>query len=591
MKKRRFFCALFLIFSFISISCFAAPHQIPKSKQQTRTPISVFVIVSNNDWVETIAICNISGQPVPLNDIEFDFTYSLPMPNYIWGQPNANWKATQTGNSVVLLGSSPFIMPADSTCENPITIQFNIPPGSAAPTGPFIFKAAIPTPPPPPPPGLGAINVIMPPMPAIGLPNPVVTIQGAGSTSSQPLAWGSSWLMNNLAAGSYTVTSSNVDNGSAYFTASPVSVTVSANQISNAVITYTQTGNNTNLINSAWVYDSTYSSTGQKTGTQPGLFASAINAYNNQAQPGHKLTALFSYGGDLEMYCNGSGGSSSTTPCTASTMLAYYTPQSTTAYYTAAQSTANPLKMYPIVDGVIGGPYLTTFNSLSQAEAEIFADSVAQLYCADDNVHGVQFDLEPFDITQPGQAYFFAQIAKDFAGQHNGPGQSDPYHCIDTAHPKGRTFSVFTFAAHVNATVGSIFTKYGNGWVIDSLYDLGPNPGGVVNSVTNYTTYVKAEIAKMMANAKAYNVPYQLSIPAAASVHEFESVNGQSTGYQQISYVQAAISAINASGARSDPLFRGIDLWAWDQQMWWSGKQFTPASPSSAVLQYLGTTL
>ena len=196
------------------------------------------------------------------------------------------------------------------------------------------------------------------------------------------------------------------------------------------------------------------------------------------------------------MYCQGSGGSSNNTPCTASNMNVFYSAPSTAAYFNAANGTANPVAMYPIVDGSVGGAYLTVFNTLTAAQAGIYADNVAQLYCADDTVAGVSFDLEPFDITQPGQAAFYAQIAKDFAGQHNGPGQPDPYHCVDAAHPQGRTFSVFANAGNLNATVGQIFNQYGNGIFIDSLYDLGPNAGGIASTIANYTKYANAEVAK-----------------------------------------------------------------------------------------------
>lgn len=340
--------------------------------------------------------------------------------------------------------------------------------------------------------------------------------------------------------------------------------------------------------NGTWAYDKTYSLFGFKAG----LWATNINQYNTSAQAGHKLTQVFSYGGDMEMYCQGSGGSSTGTPCTASTMTVSYNPgiQSTAAYYNAANGTSNPVTMTPIVDGVVGGEYLKTFNTLTQAQAAIYADNVAKLYCADDKVSGVQFDLEPFDLSQPGQAFFFTQIAKNFAGQHS-PGQPDPYHCVDAAHPKGRTFSVFTYSGKVNSSLGTIFNKYQNGYVIDSLYDLGPNGGGVVNSVTNYTTYVNNEVAKMMSRAASYNVKYQFGIPAAASVHEFESVNGKSTGYKQIDYVKAAINAINSHNSRKDPLFTGINLWGWNQKMFWNGKEFKPSIPSATVLAYLATAL
>jgi hypothetical protein len=342
--------------------------------------------------------------------------------------------------------------------------------------------------------------------------------------------------------------------------------------------------------NGTWAYDTTYKSGGKKSGQQPGLFAPNINKYNTSAGAGHKITQVFSYGGDMEMYCQGSGGSGNGTPCNASTLTVGYDKASTTAYYNAAAGTSNPVMMVPIVDGVVGGEYLKTFNKLSAADAATYADNVAKLYCADDHVYGVQFDLEPFNINAAGQAAFFTQIAKNFAGKHNGSGK-DPYGCVNATHPQGRFFSVFTYAGQVTSKLASIFNQYGNGYVIDSLYDLGDQDGGIVTPPNTYTSQVKSEVQKMVANCKTYGVKYQFGIPAAASVHEFESVKGKSTGYSQLQYVQAAINAINNSGARQDANFLGIDLWGWNQQMWWDGMQFTPPIPQSNVQSYLYTNL
>ncbi|KTD19090.1 hypothetical protein [Legionella jordanis] len=679
MKKPWMLLVLSLICFFDASFAFSKQNSVITTVVE-RTPVPVIVNVSNQYWVETISICNNSSKSIPLNDIEFNFNYSIPMPSNIWGQPWAAWRvASQQGTKVALLGGAPYSLKPDPNCANPLTIQFNAAPDAPAPTGPFVFLAAGVTP----PGDTGNLTTIMPAAPEAGLSTPQVTVKGMGQTLNQSVNWGTRWQLNNLAAGTYSIISSTVNNGTHSYQAAPIDVTISPQQTTEATVkytvvpskttgnltinmpsqpaaglnnpkvtvtgmeqTYNQTvnwgtswrltdlaagpytvtaspvNNGTNSYqaapinaevkaeattqvsvvytqsqisseygNGTWVYDTTYDSNGRKTGSKPGLFAANINQYNNIAGAGHKITQIFSYGGDMEMFCKGSGGASSSTPCTASNMKAFYSPETTTAYFNAANETSNPVSMYPVLDGVVGGPYLTTFNNLTEAEASIYADNVASLYCADDNVSGVSFDLEPFDISKPGQAFFFAQIAKNFAGQHNGPDQPDPYHCVNAAHPQGRTFSVFTTAGHVNSALATIFNKYGNGFVIDSLYDLGPNAGGVANSLENYTKYVNAEVTKMMKNAQTYNVKYQFAVPASASVHEFETVNGQSSGVKQIDYLQAAMNAINDKNARQDPLFLGIDIWAWNQMMIWSGKTFTPALPSSAVLNYLASSL
>jgi hypothetical protein len=348
--------------------------------------------------------------------------------------------------------------------------------------------------------------------------------------------------------------------------------------------------------NSAWVYDNLFSNTGKKIGFTAGLFSSKINEYNTLAGSKHALTQLFSYGGSMEMYCAGSGGTAASVVCDASNMFIYYQPgqASTNAYYNALTKSAIPVSIIPVVDGQLNltgaSDYLSAFNNLDEKTAIIFADKVATAYCADNQIAGVQFDLEPFDMTQPGQRYFYQQIAKDFAGKNQATG-TDPLKCVDATHPNGRTFSVFTTAAKINPTVATAFNQYSNGYIIDSLYDLGPNAGGIANSPVNYGKYASREIVKLMLAAKTYGVKYQIGIPAAASVHEFETKNGVKSGYKQADYVAQAMNAINTNGVRNDARFMGIDLWSWKDKFFWNGMQFTPQVPSATVLNYLSTRL
>ena len=86
--------------------------------------------------------------------------------------------------------------------------------------------------------------------------------------------------------------------------------------------------------------------------------------------------------------------------------------------------------------------YLDGLNIMGQTDASALADFVAKKICADDNISGVQFDLEPFELTgnsgrlsisdplvmdainknpkllsTSGQYYFYLRIAADF--QHD----------------------------------------------------------------------------------------------------------------------------------------------------------------------------
>jgi hypothetical protein len=377
--------------------------------------------------------------------------------------------------------------------------------------------------------------------------------------------------------------------------------------------------------NGTWIYDITYDKDGTKLKPVAGLFYNTLAQYNKGATAGSQLDHLFYYGGGIEMYC-----SSSLQNCTPNSFLvSYFEPQQINSkknnwdFWTqslgdsgfssgqAYQKLVGAKQNIPVLDGRVDvidpdGDYLNHLNDASEIDAAHFADKVAKSVCADDNIDGVQFDIEPFSFTGDkgvfsgqGQQYFYQQIAKDFAGYYDGKPSStkdadginhltvDPLRCVDAAHPNGRYFSVFTFGGAVTPQVVAAFTQHGNGYIVDSLYDLANTPGGTLTSPQQFSQLIKDEIIAM----KSKGVPYQFAIPAAASAHEFEMKNGKPTGYQQLQYVSTALNAIKAAGVIEDPNFKGIDVWAWNQQMWWNGTQFSPATPPAAegddVFHYL----
>ena len=306
--------------------------------------------------------------------------------------------------------------------------------------------------------------------------------------------------------------------------------------------------------------------------------------------PGSKINHLFTYGGSLEMYCKGSGESDSGQPCDSKNMLVLYYPpsfyntnlsidtlgdsgyESTVAYKIAfdqAQENTNTLAtIIPIVDGRVDNPagsdYLNAFNLMSRSEADLYADNVARVYCADLHVSGIQFDIEPFDITKPGQKYFYERIAMDLAGEN----PDYDFDCKNDFYPQGRSFSVFTFPSVVYKdpnTLANIMNEYDNGYVVYSLYDLPASaPAGVVSTPTEYQTYVQSELNQIRSLAQNYNIHFQLAIPAAASVHEYEArgtysngeiVGIEYTGHSQVDYISNAIDTINVNGMRDLPQF------------------------------------
>jgi hypothetical protein len=356
--------------------------------------------------------------------------------------------------------------------------------------------------------------------------------------------------------------------------------------------------------NSAWAYDT----------SSPGTWVNAVTDYNKQAMPGHELNEVYSYATDLEMYCPNNDG----TQCTANDLYSYYTAGGsgrarTDAYYQAFDAPRpGSLIISPIIDGRTDtGGYLQGFNQLSPELAADFADMVASQVCADPHVDGIQFDIEPFDVTtRNGQYDFYMRIAKDFAGEHAGNPAQDPYGCVDAAHPRGRFFSVFTFAASIEpgtesaANVQEIMNSYGNGYFMDSLYDLSSAPAGTLNGIAPYRAAVQREATDMKRWADRLHIKYGYGIPASASAHEFTTCNATpsasgscvpdatgATGYPMIEYTKAAVNAIDRTGALRDSHYLGAAIWDFGDHVSVNGLDFGPVPAPADVLSYLATNL
>lgn len=358
--------------------------------------------------------------------------------------------------------------------------------------------------------------------------------------------------------------------------------------------------------NSAWVYDTLYHN-GESRGRDPGSFAHAINQYNRQARKGHAITRVFPYGGDLEMYCGHKASR-----CTEQDLKVLFDgdaggARSVAAYAQRLKSVqGRSVQIVPVLDGSIRGHYqgsLKGFNELSPRLARVFADKVARQMCANPQVDGIQFDLEPFNVrNKNGQYYFYRRIAEDLAGAVGHPG-NDPFHCVDSAHPHGRYFSIFG-AAHSLAPgtasarhVRDIMTAHHNGFFIAALYDLSSEPPGHLTQPGWYARAAKHEAQLARRGASRLGVPYQLAIPAAASMHEYAGCRGHKcrdprhARHSQLDYVKAGIQAIRASGALHDPLYLGTAVWCWNRAIVHGGNRYSPARPTSRVLRYLGQHL
>jgi hypothetical protein len=328
--------------------------------------------------------------------------------------------------------------------------------------------------------------------------------------------------------------------------------------------------------NSAWAYDPSGS---------PGKWVDAVRNYEQQATPGREMNEIYSFGTSLVMSCPDNDG----TQCTASDLRSDYTPGSggyaaTDAYYRAFDVPhPGSLAIAPILDGYTGkvGGYTRGFSQLSPDLAAGYADKVASQFCADPRVSGVQADVEPFDVTtKNGQYYFYMQLAKDFAGKHTDNTVQDPYGCVDATHPHGRFFSVFNFSTAIKpgtqsaANVQDITNTYGNGYFMDSLYDLSSAPAFTLNGIGTYKPAVRREAADTKRWANELHIKYGFGIPAASTSHEYTTCTAMpnatascvpdatgATGYPMIDYAKAAVNAINRTGATGDPDYLGTAIW------------------------------
>ena len=355
--------------------------------------------------------------------------------------------------------------------------------------------------------------------------------------------------------------------------------------------------------NGTWVYDATFpEGPDGEPYVSPGLWREAISDYNTQAEAEHRLDQVFSYGGDLEMECR--GGSD----CTPNKMHVYYYPPSAQSANRSFQETGasgfvstqayaktqGDVVVIPTFDGRFdAGGYLQEFETLNESQARTYADIFARAVCADPAVPGVQLDLEPFDLNDPAQFWFYDQVALNLAGENEE--LEAIFGCRSGDYPQGRFFSVFTFANQITPELGEVFTRHGNGYVIISLYDLGPGAATVASDPRDYRGYVANEIARTVSNSAVSNdVPFQLAIPAAASTKEFERYRGIDSGYTQREYVEQALGAIDASGVRENPQFLGTAVWGWSRFMAWpphTDNVFEPGSPQAEVLDVLGDRL
>lgn len=353
--------------------------------------------------------------------------------------------------------------------------------------------------------------------------------------------------------------------------------------------------------NGAWIYD----------GAARGQWIPVIESFNAIASPERRINQINTYGSDIEHIDENDPEQGFETYY--DTNIKTGNRDTTSAYYNAltlapALSGAPDGYSYsPIIDAQIGSTYLKGFNTASKAVVEEAADKIAAQICADERVDGIQFDIEPFDVSKDGQYHFYNQISKNFAGLHTGNVATDPFGCVTPAHPQGRYYSVFTFANSVNPAnplsrqrVKDVFEtgSIANGYIIDSLYDLGTRPMAHLNDLPTYESLVNVEAANMKTWANSLGIFYAYGIPATASAHEWAQCTGGcvagadgTKGNPMLEYTKRAVNAINATGAPNDPLYIGANVWSLGSFSAIGDYNFYPSPAPLDVLTWLASNL
>ncbi len=314
--------------------------------------------------------------------------------------------------------------------------------------------------------------------------------------------------------------------------------------------------------NAAWVYN----------GSE---WVDTIRNYNGNTVYPHNLSTIFSYGGGMSIR-NG---------------------VPTTTFPLASQQAAASFKqVYGVksvvltIDGAMnGGANSPDLSKLSVAQVQAWADSTAKLYCGFDYVDGVQIDLEP--AVSPyinNLLVFLKQLSGDLMLSSN--------HCLNAAHPSGRSLGFFVGAYNTSA---ALFTALGNnGYVIMSGYDLSGNPPGIATPPATYGAALTRNIAAMVKNAGSTG-HYMIGIPAGASVHEFSTyvpASGATVqGFPQFSlsapsYLTQALSVINS--VKNNTGYLGTSLWSFNLRMalpYGSNNLYYPSTPfqTAGEQQYL----
>jgi hypothetical protein len=355
-------------------------------------------------------------------------------------------------------------------------------------------------------------------------------------------------------------------------------------------------------------------------------WAEPIGAFNDDKSISDAMiTQVYSYGGDVEFWPNKNNEQACWAPadmanCNATTYYdknnqaaaAVYAGvsgvESITALLDARMDGWNMITDYNNYDACDFGDFYPNLNNLTQPQIEHLAQYTAELYCHDDNLGGIQVDLEPYqDPYKESLEAFVTALATNMKDDSGANG------CKDAAHPFGRTTSYFTFAHRMRPTFYNE-SMGPNGIYVFSGYDLKPkNLAFEYNNVSEFAANFEEELT-FIPQAIGPNGKFTIALPISASCHEYEQyipMHGDGCGpacqiydanadlgIEMYMYVQAWMDIL--TDAKWGDLFKikeggqfiGLSFWVWTYDMTyppmkWFNNVFLPPTPSDKTLQIL----
>lgn len=360
-------------------------------------------------------------------------------------------------------------------------------------------------------------------------------------------------------------------------------------------------------------------------------WANDIKEYNSKCADDSvncKINIVNSYGGDIEFWpskdtpeaCN-APASDDINKCNVSIYLDPVNAKAAQAYLDVEGVNSitalidgrldgwDQIQTYNAFDGCKFGDFYPNLANLTDVSLKRLAKDTAELYCKEDQIHGVQIDLEPFrDPYVVPMTKYISFLSEAMLDKDSTMG------CRNDKHPDGRAVSYFCFAHSQNASFNDALGP--NGFYVFSLYDLDPKEGDggfMYNSPAEFADRMRKEIPYIR-KVVGTTAKFQLALPAGASCHEYEQyvpMQGDgcgpactplnNTGVTMKDYVQAAFDVLldeevtkATNGAfcldeANESQFLGISWWSYSYQMTyppmkWFDNEFLPGTPPEDAL-------